>query len=179
MYSDADSLKMLIGSNTTRDDELLEQLIKSVSVQIDNYCHRSFAYGTFTQEFLVFSGERLNPLYLNNTPVESIIDILCDGVSILNDISYKLFGDVGRVYLYDYNFYNEQIIEVIYTGGYQIVPADISLATNLQCAFLYQRRDSIGTTTINTNDGNLRLQTPHELISSVKQILDNYKVRLV
>lgn len=177
-YSDIDSLKRYLGSNTTRDDELLDGLIASVSKQISVYCGREFDKNSYTEIF--YLDEVIQPpivVFLKNTPIISIDSITFDDV-ITTDMEYKFNKQSGRFHIINLgNYMLQNEIAITYTGGYSPIPEDIELATNLQCAFLYQRRDSVGTSSISSSDGNITTKVNFELIPGVKEILDFYRLR--
>lgn len=177
-YSDTDSLKRYLGSNTTRDDELLDSLIASVSKQISIYCGREFGSATYTDIF--YLDEIIQPpiiVFLKNIPIISVESITLDNV-VVTDVEYRLNKQSGRFYIASLGSYiSQNEIGITYKGGYSPIPQDIELATNLQCAFLYQRRDSVGISSVASSDGNITTKVDFELIPGVKEILDFYRLR--
>lgn len=178
-FSDIDSFKNLVGLQSERDDELIDELIVSVSQQVASYCGRYFVQNTYSETFYTYEDIISTPLYLRETPISSIETIELDGVTIAN-ADYRLNKETGRLYIVDLPGYADQEEMVItYTGGYKFIPADIKLAVNLQCGFLYQRRDSIGVSSVSSPDGDITTRVNFELIPGVREIIDSYRIRKV
>lgn len=178
-FSDIDSFKNLIGLQSERDDELIDELILSVSQQVISYCGRYLKQDTYFETFYTYEDIIATPLYLRETPISSIETIKLDGTTITN-ADYRLDKSTGRLYIVDLPGYVDQEEMVItYTGGYKFIPSDIKLAVNLQCAFLYQRRDSVGVSSISSPDGDVTTKVDFKLIPGVQEILDSYRIRKV
>jgi hypothetical protein len=87
--------------------------------------------------------------------------------------------------------YGPQALKVAYTGGYHQpvgegeqppegytpVPDDLEMAVRSQVAYDFRRRRDIGLESVSFPDGSIQKMSSGEFLSSVKQVLDRYRIR--
>ena len=103
------------------DDKLIEDLIKQVGKNVENFCNRFFLYGTYTEKF---DGEGDNEIFLKGFPVREVVYVKVDGEEISDyEVDYQL-GIIHRENGFPSGFRN---VEVKYTCGYDATSEDDSL----------------------------------------------------
>jgi len=148
-------------ANTTYDD-IITELINSVSTAIESYCGRKFKEQQFT-ETIVDPG---SCLFVDNYPIKTIASIADESGSIASaywknrgsyiELTIKPAGDVT----------------VTYTGGYNLVPEDLQLACCKWVDALYKRDIADYSKTITDSGAVIR---PEAIPGQVKALIDPYR----
>jgi hypothetical protein len=60
---------------------------------------------------------------------------------------------------------------------YTPIPADLEMAARSQVAYEFRRRKDIGLESVSFPDGSIQKVSSGEFLSSVKQVLDRYRIR--
>lgn len=181
-YALLDDVKEYLGIQNNNNDDMIDNILLEVTALLDGYAGRSFFYNTYTNDFFIYNVN--SPiLFLKNTPIENIIDIKVDDVSIFGNIEYVINNDTGELTFLNPVPYTKTPykISVEYTGGYVNIPYDIKLACKTQTSFFYQRRNSIGAQSVASGEvgGRLVLEDSFSMLPLVKNILDKYRIRNV
>jgi|GEM_PF-6811100 len=113
MLTTKDRVKRALAIDIGSNDSLLEDIIKSVSKMVEDYCNRIFIYGEYTE---IFDGDGRDIIFLKGFPVREIKSIKLDGVDITDDC--KVNKELGEIYYQKGFSEGFQNIEVIYTCGY-------------------------------------------------------------
>jgi hypothetical protein len=164
--TDLDSVKsyLKIDPAITSDDDRLTGLINGCSTAIENYCRRTFATTTYTDE--EYDGNQTQLLNLLHYPVQSVSSVSLNDV-VLDPSQYKFkkrTGVLSRVGPYPNTFTGLSInrfqtvwnrgfsnILVTYTAGYDTIPDDLNLACQMYVAAVY--RADIASFSTTFNDG--------------------------
>jgi hypothetical protein len=133
----------------TTQDALLTRLIDSASQQIDNYCNRQFVSASYTQ---YFDGNRANEIILPRSPITTISSVSIDSGRVFGTDSLLPatdFGFVGTNILRRHSGNwgtGSQIIKVVYTAGYTVIPADVEDACILlvECRYRLKNERILG-----------------------------------
>ena len=113
MLTTKDRVKRALAIDIGDNDDLLEDIIKSVSRMVEDYCNRIFLYGEYTQ---VFDGDGRDIIFLQGFPVYEVKSVRVDGKDITSDC--KVNKELGEIYYEDGFTEGFQNIEVVYTCGY-------------------------------------------------------------
>jgi len=140
-----DTVKSDLGillTDPTYDAYLTRQILAS-SASIENYCSRNFEASDITQTFYITKQWRTlhsNTIFLGRFPVNSLTDVLIDGV-ILDPSTYQLFPDSGIIMLLTYPASAQEVV-INYNGGYTVIPADIEEVANDMTRARYNNKDA-------------------------------------
>ncbi len=172
-----------IASTETFDDTKLDALIRAASVQVASECQRKFDLVNHVE---LYDGDGTPSLMLRHTPVVAVNGVTIEGQSIpVEEIS---IGS-GWVRFEDTGDYNPRLrssarvfprgvrnIQVDYQAGYALIPADINLACQMQCAFLYTQMAKQGLVSEgNSNAGVTTAYLNEPLTPAAKRICMRYK----
>lgn len=140
-----------IDSTVTVDDLRIEGLINACSTAIENYCRRTFALTTYTDE--EYDGTNSRYLTLLNYPVESVTNVNLNGQD-LGPSEYtvrKRTGVLVRVAPYPNTFTGLSIsrfnamwsrgdlnVLVTYTAGLDTIPDDVELACKMYVSSIFK-----------------------------------------
>jgi len=171
-----DDLKTFLEQDGTGFDTLFNQIIPHVSSQIETFLNRKLK-----EEARVdyFSGGR-RYYYLPAYPINpSPAPIIEEDDSVQTaDSDYYIFEDEGLIeFTYETMKYRPKIIKISWTGGYAeaagvlAVPDDIKQACIQQCAYAFKRRRDLGSSGVNTPDGNINYVKAIDLLPNVKNSL--------
>lgn len=182
-------VKLLLGRATdnTRDDDILEQLISSVSARVETYLDRKTASGSYTDYFdIQFPGQKR--FYLNAWPVSAITSVHHDpdgewaATDEVESSNYRYNIDRGELYLRIFLPRAFQGLRVIYTGGMADDAAafiasypEISDAVDKQVVYEYQRRTELGASTLSGKGGTVTQFPIKEFLPITKAVLDKFK----
>ena len=159
----------------TTDDALLSKLISRASAFIVTYSSREYLSQTYNE---TRDGNGSNRLILKNQNVTAVASVVIDGQSIPIGGSPQTpgFWFSGRwVYLNGYRFsLGFGNVQIIYTAGYETVPADVEQVCIELVANKYKRRDRIGEVSKNLN-GMVVSYSTSDLSDDHKSILDFYE----
>jgi hypothetical protein len=110
------------GLQPTPENEAILQLTLDATLQsVEKYLDRKIMYLADVHQFFYTHEQDYN---LERYPVEKVDSIILDGTPI--SIQYKVHSSSGMLKLDHYVFKRE--LEVSYSGGYKILPADLELA---------------------------------------------------
>uniref|UniRef100_A0A7V4G8T7 Uncharacterized protein n=1 Tax=Desulfobacca acetoxidans TaxID=60893 RepID=A0A7V4G8T7_9BACT len=136
-------------------------------------------------------------LYLNGLPVVEIDSIHGsdtweweEGTLVPAD-HYQLLGAGMVAYRFGAWPYGSKALKLSYTGGYDAFfegegfppegyappPDDLEMAVRSQVAYDFRRRKDIGLESVSFPDGSIQKMSSGEFLSSVKQVLDRYRIR--
>lgn len=130
---------------------LLANLIAAASGAIENYCGRTFASTSYTEDL---DGNDLDWIYVENRPITSLTNVIITEVGGSTETITSTYldydGTSGKVWFieggsgtYDYFPKGHFNVRVTYTGGYSTVPDAVQEACSQLCAQLYgQSADS-------------------------------------
>lgn len=141
-------VKTYLGVTTVNDDQLLSDLIASVSAFIRHKTHRTFEEASYTESHS--GGNYL--LILDHRPIVSVASITdTDDSETVDAANYVLFNDEGMVARIDDNGDRTKWadgwrrFEVTYTAGYSLspdtIPDDVKMAAKMLIGARYQRRN--------------------------------------
>jgi hypothetical protein len=127
------------------DTTMLENLLKSASDLIENYCDRSFDTGVYTE---VQDGVGLRWLYLPNTPISSVTSATIteedESTSTVDPSGIIVDSSSGKIEIAPWSDsgygswpIGSQNITIVYGGGYATIPEPIQEATVQVAANLY------------------------------------------
>lgn len=118
-------LKLSTVQLSDEEIKLLEDLINACSTAIESYCGRKFKDQIFTDEY---DGTGKNYLLLEQYPVNTITTIHIDG-ALLDSNEYKVKKKNGVLIRKNSVWPIGDInIEIEYTAGYSVIPADLEQA---------------------------------------------------
>lgn len=188
------TLKDFLEKTDTKHDVLLDTLIKFYSKRIETFMNRELKYGL--REMYFNAGRRkftlpAYPIDVNVTPGDTGLAVYDCGVLQLKDSWYWVWASEGIVEFYAEPMYIQpRQLKFIWTGGYREVtvngetyftdmnpaflfPDDVKLATMVQCAYVFRRRNDIGLQSVNMPDGTISkiLDKSSDLIPMVKNML--------
>lgn len=113
-------------SNPERDD-ILRQIVSSVSSLIKTYCGRSFVdFFDEPKTEIKTIKKGMNAILLSETPIKVVSGVTSNGVDISNSI--LIDKDMGIVFHSMVFPEGPVTLGITYTGGYEECPADIKLA---------------------------------------------------
>ena len=180
------SIKALLGiaASETFDDAKLGALIHAASAQIASECKRKFDLVNHVE---TYDGDGTPSLMLRFAPVAAVNSVLIDGLAA--PIGEIVIGSAW-IRFQDYADYNPRTrstmrtfprgvrnIQVDYQAGYALIPADINLACQMQCAFLYTQIAKQGLVSEgNTTAGVTTAFLNEPLTPAAKAICLRYKI---
>jgi hypothetical protein len=110
------------GLEPTPENEAALQFALSATLEtVEKYLDRKLMYMADVHQFFYTHHQDFN---LERYPVEKVDSIVLDGAPI--SINYKVNSSSGMLKLDHYVFKRE--LEVTYSGGYKVIPADLELA---------------------------------------------------
>jgi hypothetical protein len=176
-----EKVKALLELAETDWDGLIEELIAAVSQRAGTYCNRDFEH----KERVEYHDGGGRYLYLKGLPVVTITSIsgsdtwVWDEGSLVPADHYQLLNAGMVAYRFGVWPYGPKALKVTYTGGYAVdaVPADLEMAVRTQAAYDFKRRKDIGLESVSFPDGSIQKVSSGEFLSSVKQVLDRYRMR--
>lgn len=160
-------------------DNVIINLISSVSLRFEKYCGRKFNKQTYTE---YHNGFDKYFLYTNQYPILQVIGLYEDSNweweedTIFSTNKYKISNDKRRILLKNGRFSiscNENI-KIIYEAGYEEIPEDLKQACIEEVSKSLNMRKDVHISSKSLNDGSVeRFQT--EFLPSTKLILDLYR----
>jgi hypothetical protein len=173
--------KALLEQTETDWDDLITELIAAVSERCASYCNRDFE----KKERVEYQDGGGNYLYLKGFPLVEIGSIYgsdtweWDEGTLVPADHYQAFGGGLVAYRFGVWPYGPKALKVTYTGGYDVdeTPADLEMAVRTQVAYEFRRRQDIGLESVSFPDGSIQKMSSGEFLSSVKQVLERYRIR--
>ena len=176
-----DQVKALLEQTEDNWDALITELIGAVSARCASYCNRDFE----RVERVEYHDGGGQYLFLKTLPVATISSIYASDTweweeeSLVEADQYQLLSAGLVAYRFGAWPYGPKALKVTYTGGYgeDAVPADLEMAVRTQVAYDFKRRKDIGLESVSFPDGSIQKMSSGEFLSSVKQVLDRYRIR--
>lgn len=173
----------LATSDTTWTAEL-ESAIDGASWYLNTETKRELKARTQT-EYL--DGDGSNQIFLKHRPVNSIITIHSDPdrgyatSTLVSSSDYVLYGAQGRVVFTNTSVATgEQVLKVVYSGGFSTVPHDLEEAAIELAVVRYKwvkdQRQGIAST---SNEGGSRSYYLSGASDFVKAVIERYRPRVV
>ena len=174
--------KAYAGIKSTNEDAVIDFIIPKISELIKTYCNRTFVDYWSSPNTEVFNGD-VNKFILKETPIVAISNVQLStnyGQTWTDLVQYKDWVQDGDTVLsLDSSGYFPKLIrgyKVIYTAGYNDVPADLEAAV-LDLITYYRRQDSAihSSKSPGTNTVQIEYISTTSLPAHIKRILDLYK----
>lgn len=169
----------------TSNDVLLTRLISAASAFLINWLNRSVLQGTYTAE--KYNGNGKVVLHLNNWPIQSVSQLLVNGVIVQaspDGLSNGYVFDDKFIYLLGANVnsfppgvFGKGIrnISVTYVAGYATVPLDIEQACIELVSLKFKERGRIGIQSQQVPGQASVSYSPRDLGKDTKAMLQNYR----
>lgn len=173
-------------------DPLLSRLIVEASASIESYIERSVEKVARTQDFDVENGQKR--LWLPAFPIASVASVYndVDRVFPVNSLiaasDYVVYMSEGKIDLRNAFVTGGPLaLRITYTGGIAtdvndlvLQAPDLALATEMQVAYLFQRKNLFGATGANMQGGSVSLDKAGTglkdgIIPEARGILDRYR----
>jgi hypothetical protein len=159
----------------TDEDALLESLIAQETKHIQNYCNRTFFYGTFTE---YHDGNGTDMVFVKEFPIDAVTSLHDDtdrvfgSDTLIASADYYIKQNAGIIQLLE-TYASEGVanIKVIYTGGYKVIPKDLELACAQRVVASYLELKG----GINVMEGETVTYKPANLRKEAELVLNLYK----
>lgn len=175
---------------TSVGDTLIGQLIPAVSSAVERYLGFSRAGGAQkadrTETYDVYEGDRV--IWLRSFPVDladdfavkNAIDRDFAAAEVLDEELYSVDATLGRIVFDRWGLLpGPNVLQVVYNAGLGAAAAnvvtdypDVATAVDMQVAFLYKRKDTLGMSSFSAEGGSVSFLNPDGLIPQVKMLLD-------
>jgi hypothetical protein len=161
----------------SEDDELIEDLIDSMSVLFESYCDRQFLTRERTE---YYDGEGSKFLFLDYTPVTSVSGIWnsttwsWDDTNLISSDDYMVKSGHTIVLKSTVFTKYDQNIKIIYTAGYTTVPEDIRLACVEEVTRSHKNRKGVDVLAKTAADGSVT-RYAKDLMPSTIRVLNTYR----
>lgn len=175
---------------TSVGDALIGQLIPAVSSAVERYLGYSRAGGAQkaarTETYDVCEGDSV--IWLRSFPVDlaasftvkNVVDRNFAAATAVDDDLYSVDATLGRIVFDRWGLVaGPNVLQVAYTAGLDTTPGgvvtnypDVATAVDLQVAFLYKRKDTLGLGSFSAEGGSVSFLNPDGLLKEVKTILD-------
>lgn len=178
------AVKAYVGAENTNDyDEILEQLIDSISWKFNSYTNRKLKARDLTE---YYNGKGKTTLYLKEYPVNSTnetIEIYVDSDrgygadKKIDSDTIIIDTDAGKITLEEDSFVDyPQGTKVVYNAGYSTIPYDLAEACRKQIKYEFNKwKDNReGKNTVNIDAGAITFDND-ALLSEVEDVLKRYK----
>ena len=165
-----------VGS-TSKDDDLLEDIITRISNVIESYINKNILSRSYTE---YYDGLGVSNLLTNQYPIISIDSIYEDNTwvwgsnSTVGSTDYRIHEDGNRVVFLTVLGKGTQNIKIVYTAGYAAVPNDIKQVCITEVIRTYKNRQEVDVISKTLRDGSVSYSAK-ELLLQTKMILDKYK----
>ena len=170
----ADLKAWLTISNTT-DDGILQRLLTSVSVCMQNWMNRTIPSASYTE---TRDGTGTDSLVLSNRPVTAVASVAVFNQAVLpspDGIQTGFVFDGWKVYMIGDVFpRGRQNIDVTYTGGFATVPFDLAQACIEQAAYQYRAKSHIGQTGTGMGPEHISFSSA-DFTPGTKTVMQQYK----
>lgn len=146
------AVKAWLRISSTNDDSLLSSLITAASTYIETYCDRQFVSQQYTE---VRNGRGTRAMNFANYPVTAVSSVMIGSNVITPAVPVGQQGFPGSGYvfsdtllmLYGYCFWPGLAnVQLVYTAGYQTIPADLAQLANELTGLRYKQAEHIGVT---------------------------------
>ncbi len=175
------SLKTWCSVTCTDFDDVLTDIINSVSIQFNNLTGKDLLARDITEQY---TGDGSQIMLLPEYPINSITTIHID--------TDKEFGATTEVTDFDYDTNTGAVVlddeyfttvfkanKIVYNAGYATIPGDLKTAAQDQMKWLFRRwRDNTeGVTGISMEGGNITMTEEGEVLKSSLKIIERYRKR--
>jgi len=161
------------------DKTTLQEMIESVSDAFEQYCARTFTYGTYTATNRL-SGQAV---YVDQYPIASVSSVQVSFSGRSRDLigwsDYEIGPDNDCIIFFGVP--EEALVKVTFDGGLADDTADVianypalSGACNLQCATLWRRHNTADRTGMTLGTGQTSWSREYNLLETVTDSLDNF-----
>lgn len=187
-------VKTFLSITTSGTDALLGMLVTATSRTVENYLNRHAEKAARTEQYDLIPGQQV--IFLKGYPVAA------SPAAVLKNDTDRGFGsgitaiDTGDYYvdLTQGVIMVDQVgltsgagvLQVVYTGGLAssasgVVSAfpEIALATDIQAAWLFKRKEVLGTSGVSGDGGSISFDAMTALIANAKEMLRPYRRILV
>jgi hypothetical protein len=180
-----DDYKIYKKKTKTEDDEVINQLITSVSTAVKMYCGHSFIDYYAVDKVEIFNIDiNQHAILLNEWPVNTVSqveyrDSYLDSYTILDASEYYVDKNIDTLFKHS-GYWPEGYasVKVTYRAGYTATPGDIKIAClDLISHYLkeeYKERKTIGQVSIDNSQSNMG-SNMSKWPSHVSRVLDMYK----
>lgn len=170
------AVKAFAAINGTGDDVLLASMVSAYSQWVRSFTNRDFTAGTYD---LWRSGRGQTVLLLPQFPITGITALEIDGRPIPAQASFGAYGYrftprslvVEGGLSFTLGFEN---VHVVYSAGYDAVPADIAQAVNELVTLRYRMRDKLEWSSKSLSGETISLNQ-RDMPESVRTILRQYQ----
>ena len=168
-------LKAWLNISNSTDDVLLQRLLTTVSVTMQNWMNRTIPSASYTE---TRDGNGNDTLVLANRPVTAVSSVLVGGQPVLpspDGIQAGYVFDGWMVYLIGSVFTRgRKNVQVSYTGGFAMVPYDLAQACIEQAAYQYRAKSHIGQTGTGMGPEHISF-TNQDFTPGTKTLMQQYK----
>jgi hypothetical protein len=159
---------------STDDDNMLQRLISSCSIEMQTYINRNFAVQQYTDNFI---GKDKNYHVFKINPVQSIVSIKVINFDQNYYVPTILFYDTKQVFidgLFKKSYLNYPNCQIVYTAGYNQTPFDVEQACIEWVGVKYKQIESL-----NMSSKSIAQETTAFIVKDipdfVKVVLEQYK----
>ena len=122
LLADAKARKGILPADTTKD-LFLQVALDTALALAEAYTNRRFMYAAETATFHYPFGQSLQ---LNRYPLEQVVSITVPGQTAIAANQYQVILGAGQIK--SLGWLSAKQIDVVYAGGYKVLPADLQLA---------------------------------------------------
>ena len=123
LIADAKARKGILPVDTTKD-LILQVSLDTALALAETYCNRHFMYKAVELE--TFSYPFARGLQLSRYPLESVASVTPVGQTAIGTDAYQAVLKTGQIK--SLGWLSAKQIDVVYAGGYKVLPADLELA---------------------------------------------------
>lgn len=188
-------LKSRLGISDSDSDTLLGEIITGVSAQLQGQggCGRQLALDSGRVEYINVAEQRMASIWVDRYPIASITEVkealyeqFDDADALTVNESYQFNPDTGELRRIGWWLYGMRTVKVTYDGGYVLpddvagegeteLPAEIVEAAIEQASFVYQRRDSLGLTSVGSQGGSASAYAQDKLLPGVAETMKGFR----
>ncbi len=168
------NVKEYLRITSTDDDNMIQRLISSCSIEMQTYINRYFQVQTYTDSF---KGKNKNYHVFKYNPVQSIISIKVINFENNYYVPTILFNDEKQVFIdgiFKRSYLDYPNCQIIYTAGYTNTPLDVEQACIEWVGVKYKQIESL-----NMSSKSIAQETTAFIVKDipdfVKVVLDQYK----
>lgn len=159
---------------STDDDDLIQRLISSCSIEMQTYINRNFAIQEYTDNFV---GKDKNYHVFKINPVQSIISIKVINFENNYYVPNVLYFDTKQIFidgLFKKSYLNYPNCQIVYNAGYTSTPLDVEQACIEFLGIKYKQIESL-----NMSSKSIAQETTAFIVKDIpdfiKVVLEQYK----
>ena len=122
LLNDAKTRQGILPADTTKDT-ILQVTLDTALALAETYTNRRFMYAAETATFHYPFGQSLQ---LNRYPLEQVVGVTPVGQVAIGTDQYQVILGAGQIK--SLGWLSAKQIDVVYAGGYKVLPADLELA---------------------------------------------------